>query len=102
MFNWVRASPMKDLTSDNTSDFAMGRREYGKTFATLPPKKWYGDRSASSVIDKNKIRELGNASLNASAKPMSFVNVVADNGANQARQRMRSGGYMVGGNRKHY
>ena len=102
MFNWVRASPMKDLTSDNTSDFAMGRREYGKTYATLPPKKWYGDRSASSVIGKNKIREVGNASLNASAKPMSFVNVIADNGANQARQRMRSGGYMVGGNRKTY
>ena len=95
MFNWVRASPMKDLTSDNTSDFAMGRREYGKTYATLPSKKWYGDRSASTVINKNKIREIGNASLNASSKPMSFVNVVADNVANQARQRMRSGGYVV-------
>ena len=95
MFNWVRASPMKDLTSDNTSDFAMGRREYGRTYATLQTKKWYGDRSASSVIDKNKIRELGNGSLNASGKSMSFVNTVADNVANQALRRARSSGYVV-------
>ena len=105
--------PQKDLTSDNTSSFAMGRHEYVRTLGvdttlindnardTLRKqvqKKWYGNtsvRDSSRVMDKKVRNEIGNGSLNASKAEMSFTETRDINTRMDALRRVRNIGSSV-------
>jgi len=99
------AMPMKDLTSDGTSRFSMGRIDFIRgyipsqpsfTAAYNPQKKWIGgNRDASQITTGRRMNGIGYGSVNASGKAISFtapreVNVVRD-----ALLRMRSAGSTV-------
>jgi hypothetical protein len=94
----VKAMPMKDITSDGGSSFAMSRIGYVRALPTntvLLEKKWYGNRDASQITTNRRISEIGLGSLNATASPMSYKTTVDTNTARQARNRARSGGATV-------
>jgi len=113
----VKAMPMKNLTSDSNSTFAMYRKTYVETYAapstplpkavpfydqrtrqtgvqttSLATKKWYGNRDASQVTANRRNNEVGVGSLNAAGKPMSFNSNVERNSVNDALRRVRGGG----------
>ena len=94
----VRAMPQKDSTTDNTSSFAISRRAYSTSlnFTTVTNdeklmKKWYGaiNKDASFVTTTNRVIEVGNGSLNAANKPMSFKSSFDTNTRRQALGRVR-------------
>jgi hypothetical protein len=109
----MHVMPQKDLTSDNASSFAMGRREYvrtlgvdttlinGKARDTLQKqvqKKWYGNsstRDSSRVMEKKVRNEIGNGSLNASKSAMSFTETRDVNTRMDALRRVRHIGSTV-------
>ena len=109
----MKVMPQKDLTSDNTSSFAMSRRQYvqtngidttlvkGSVYNTLQnqvQKKWYGNSSVrdSSKVMVNKVRnEIGNGSLNASKGLMSFTETKDVNTKMDALRRVRNIGSSV-------
>ena len=109
----MHVMPQKDLTSDNTSSFAMGRHEYVRTLGvdttlindnardTLRKqvqKKWYGNtsvRDSSRVMDKKVRNEIGNGSLNASKAEMSFTETRDINTRMDALRRVRNIGSSV-------
>jgi hypothetical protein len=109
----MHVMPQKDLTSDNTSSFAMGRHEYVRTLGvdtTLindkvrdtiqkqVQKKWYGNssvRDSSKVMDKRVRNEIGNGSLNASKSEMSFTETRDVNTRMDALRRVRNIGSSV-------
>ena len=109
----MHVMPQKDLTSDNTSSFAMGRHEYVRTLGvdttlingnvreTLRKqvqKKWYGNtsvRDSSRVMDKKVRNEIGNGSLNASKDSMSFTETRDVNTRMDALRRVRNIGSSV-------
>jgi hypothetical protein len=111
--NGMHVMPQKDITSDNTSSFSMGRRQYVRTLGvdttlvngnmhnTLQnqvQKKWYGNSSVrdSSKVLYNKVRnEIGNGSLNASKVDMSFTETKDVNTTRQALRRVRNIGSSV-------
>jgi len=102
----MHAMPQKDLTSDNTSTFAMGRREYVRTLETTSAstlktqvqKKWYGNSSVkdSTRVMHTKVKnEIGNGSLNASKNDMSFTETKDINTNREALRRVRNIGSCV-------
>jgi len=109
----MHVMPQKDLTSDNTSSFAMGRHEYVRTLGvdtTLindkvrdtiqkqVQKKWYGNssvRDSSRVINQRVKNEIGNGSLNASKSEMSFTETRDVNTRMDALRRVRNIGSSV-------
>jgi len=109
----MKVMPQKDLTSDNTSSFAMSRRQYvqtngidttlvkGSVYNTLQnqvQKKWYGNSSVrdSSKVMVNRVRnEIGNGSLNASKGLMSFTETKDVNTKMDALRRVRNIGSSV-------
>jgi len=109
----MKVMPQKDLTSDNASSFAMGRRQYvrtvgvdttfvnGSVYNTLQnqvQKKWYGNSSVrdSTKVMENKVRnEIGNGSLNASKGVMSFTETRDVNTRMDALRRVRNIGSSV-------
>lgn len=109
----MHVMPQKDLSSDNASSFAMGRREYVRTLGvdttlvngnmreTLQKqvqKKWYGNssvRDSSRVMDKKVRNEIGNGSLNASKGAMSFTETRDVNTRMDALRRVRNIGSSV-------
>ena len=98
----IKAMPFKDITSDGNSSFAMSRKDYTKTVQTKPiantvllHKKWFGNKDASQVTANRRINEVGNGSLNANNKNMSFKNVVDNNTQRQALTRVRNSGSAV-------
>lgn len=94
----VRAMPRKDITSDNTSSFAISRHSYASSFVwtkitkdEIKMKKWHGpvNKDASSVISTNRNNEIGLGSLNSMKLPMAFKNTSDTNTRRQALRRVR-------------
>jgi hypothetical protein len=115
--SFMKAMPLKNLTSDNDSTFAMYRKNYVETYtpATNPSpntvpfydqrtmrsgiqttsvatKKWYGNRDASQVVANRRNNSVGVGSLNANSKTMSFNSNIERNSVNNALRRVRGGG----------
>ena len=98
----LKAMPQKDITSDGTSSFAMGRKNYYETYAPVPTnavwkqKKFIGgNRDASSVVARRKTAEIGVGTMNTGTQPMSFTTVKDINVGNNALRRVRAGGAYV-------
>ena len=98
----VKAMPIKDLTSDGGSSFAMSRRGYARALQLTAPtnavsleKKWFGNKDASQITANRRLAEVGVGSLNANATVMSFTITSDSNSARQALNRARSGGATV-------
>ena len=96
-----KAMPQKDTTSDGTSSFSMGRNAYiewqneiTNNLAVQKQKKWYGNRDAYSVINKNRNKGIGAGSINANLQPLAFT-AKHDNSVNNALTRVRAGGPTV-------
>ena len=106
----LKAMPQKDSTSDGTSSFAMGRKNYYETLATPPTnevlkqKKFIGgNRDASSVVARRKAVEIGVGTMNAGTQPLSFTTVKDINVTNNALRRVRAGGaYVPPAKTQHY
>jgi hypothetical protein len=100
----TKAMPAKDLTSDGTADFALGRHTYSETVPSVAntldqtrTKKWYGNgsRDASQIAVNRRVSEIGVGSLNAAKNDMSFVSNVEKNTRIDALARVRGGGSVV-------
>ena len=98
----LKAMPQKDITSDGTSSFAMGRKNYYETYAPVATnsvwkqKKFIGgNRDASSVVARRRATEIGVGTMNANSKLMSFTTVRDINNGNNALRRVRAGGTYV-------
>jgi hypothetical protein len=98
----LKAMPQKDISSDGTSSFAMGRKNYYETYAQAPTnavwkqKKFIGgNRDASSVVDRRRNTEIGVGTMNANSQLMSFTTVRDINVRNNALRRVRAGGAYV-------
>jgi len=95
--------PQKDSTSDGTGSFALGRQTYTEianatnsmTQAQKTAKKWYGNRDASSVIDKRRNTSIGKGSVNSAGDAIGFTTNIDRNTARQAIIRTRAGGNVV-------
>ena len=100
-----RAMPMKDITSDGTSSFALNRMAFARRGAveqgSSPENKWVGgNRDASNVIAKKRIQYIANGSLNAQplysdVQKLSFTTKTDQNTQRDALHRTRSGGSRV-------
>ena len=107
----TKAMPLKDLTSENGSNFAMDRKRYIRTLddtVTVQQqvqKKWYGN---SSVRDSTKVMEMrvrnhvGNGTLNYSKTDIAFVQTNSFHYTNQARRKVRNLGYGAPPKKTHY
>ena len=89
------------IQESTVNNSVFGHREmsinhnYSNQASTIQ-KKWIGgNRDASDIISKRRINSVGNGSLNASGKPISFDTVVDHNTERQAYHRVRSGGSAV-------
>ena len=75
----IKAMPLKDSTSDNTSTFSRNRNNYMAGFFTTTvqesqQKKWMNEnRDASYIAYKKKVNSIGNGTLNANNEPMTFT-----------------------------
>jgi hypothetical protein len=89
------AMPMKDLTSDNTSSFAMGRRNFYETSQSQPREKKFigGNRDASSVAARRTAVAIGR--VNTSVNSFVSSDSVSRKDEFTAIRRVRSGGYVV-------
>jgi len=96
--NVPKGMPMKDLTSDNNSSFAMGRLSYSKTSEVITTdiqktqKKWFGSRDCSDVVQRRKLNAIGKNSLNINSNASSFTNTNNTNDARQALAKTRKSG----------
>lgn len=97
VLNARKAMPMKNVTSDGDSSFAMDRRVYMRTeesaYKTPLKKKWYGAssvRDSSVVIEKRVKNEVGVGSLNRLKEAMSFNTVQEGNVVREALVRVRN------------
>jgi len=101
----MKAMPQKDLSSDNSSSFAMGRHEYIRTLGVYTTssaqdtitqnvqKKWYGNsstRDSTGIMSKRVNQEIGNGTLNASKDTMSFTSIKDLNTPMDALRRVRN------------
>ena len=98
----MKAMPPKYSTGEGGAAFAISRHEYAETVRSTPEtvviqtsKKWFGNRDASDVIARRRVREIGVGSLNASKGNMAFMNKNDQNARIDALARVRGGGYMV-------
>jgi hypothetical protein len=95
------AMPLKDLTSDNTSSFAMGRRNFYETSQAVQAvqareKKFIGgNRDASSVAARRTAVAIGR--VNKSVNSFVSSDSVSRKDEFTAIRRVRSGGYVVKG-----
>jgi len=93
-----KGMPLKDLTSDNNSSFAMGRMLYSKSTETITTdaqkmqKKWFGNRDSSDVVQRRKLNAIGENSLNMNSNTLSFTNTDNTNDARQALAKTRKSG----------
>jgi len=93
-----KSMPMKNVTSDGDSSFAMDRRVYMRTmpmeeYKTPLKKKWYGAssvRDSSVVLEKRVKNEVGVGSLNRLGESMSFNTVQEGNVVREALVRVRN------------
>ena len=91
------AMPLKDLTSDNTSSFAMGRRNFYETTQAVQvqarEKKFIGgNRDASSVAARRTAVAIGR--VNTSVNSFVSSDSVSRKDEFTAIRRVRSGGYV--------
>ena len=99
------AMPLKDLTSDNTSLFAMGRRNFYETSqvsqaSQIRQKKFIGgNRDASSVAARRTAVAIGR--VNTSVNSFVSSDSVSRKDEFTAIRRVRSGGYVVKGIRRY-
>jgi len=106
----LKAMPQKDITSDGTSTFAMGRKNYYETYAQAPTNEVWkqkkfigGNRDASSVVARRRATEIGVGTMNANSQAMSFTTVKDINVGNNALRRVRAGGaYVPPAKTQHY
>ena len=107
-----KAMPLKNITSDGDSTFAMDRRIYMRTEDSgeskkpliLQKKKWYGAssvRDSSIVMEKRVQQEVGVGSLNHLGESMSFNTVKDENVVRQALVRVRNIGSCVPAKKTH-
>ena len=94
------AMPLKDLTSDNASSFAMGRRNFYETSQASQvqarEKKFIGgNRDASSVAARRTAVAIGR--VNKSVNSFVSSDSVSRKDEFTAIRRVRSGGYVVKG-----
>jgi hypothetical protein len=98
---YVNAMPQKDITSDGTSDFEMGRKVYVQEsnvngFAQQPQnnqKKWLGNRDASQITANRRNYSIGKGSINTSTQnTLSYTTYKDVNVVNDALRRCRAGG----------
>ena len=93
-----KSMPQKDITSNNESQFQLGRLSYIRSLNattkrnTKMEKKWYQNRDASSVISNRRNNSIGNGSLNASGGLYSMTTYEDKNYENAALRRVRAGG----------
>ena len=93
-----KGMPLKDLTSDNNSSFAMGRMLYSKSTETITTdaqktqKKWFSNRDGSDVVQRRKLNAIGKNSLNMNSNTLSFTNTDNTNDARQALAKTRKSG----------
>ena len=97
------AMPLKDLTSDNTSSFAMGRRNFYETTQAVQvqarEKKFIGgNRDASSVAARRTAVAIGR--VNNSVVSFVSSDSVSRKDEFAAISRVRSSGYVVKGIRR--
>jgi len=96
--NVPKGMPLKDLTSDNNSSFAMGRMMYSKiaenitTDSQKMQKKWLGSHDSSDVVQRRKLNAIGKNSLNLNSNTSSFTNTNNTNDARQALAKTRKSG----------
>lgn len=108
--NSIKGMPMKDITSDGNSNFAINRSKYFETLETIPTsisqtkqKKWYGgtkNKDASSITSKNKFNQIGIGSFNAKKELSSYTsqkNIQIDPIQKKcdALRKVRSAGYVT-------
>lgn len=101
----TKAMPLKDLTSNNDSSFAMDRKQYIRvlnnntvTVQQQVQKKWYGNssvRDSTKVMEMRVRNEVGNGTLNASKTNMAFVETKDVNTKRDALRRVRNLGSCV-------
>jgi len=92
------AMPLKDLTSDNASSFAMGRRNFYETTQAVQAreKKFIGgNRDASSVAARRTAVAIGR--VNKSVNSFVSSDSVSRKDEFTVIRRVRSGGYVVKG-----
>ena len=93
-----KGMPLKDLTSDNNSSFAMGRMLYSKSTETITTneqknqKKWFGNHDSSDVVQRRKLNAIGANSFNINSNTLSFTNTNNTNDARQALTKTRKSG----------
>ena len=94
-----KAMPLKDMTSNNESQFQLARHTYSRSLITTPlhenqklQKKWYGNKDASSVIARKKSNSVGVGSFNADGGIYSMTTYNDTYTQQVARSRARSGG----------
>jgi hypothetical protein len=94
-----KSMPLKDITSNNESQFQLTRHTYSKSLITTPltnneklQKKWYGSKDASSVIARKKSNSVGVGSFNASGETYSMTTYNDRYTQQSALARTRSGG----------
>lgn len=93
--NVANGMPLKDLTSDNSSSFSLGRMQYSKSLDTISnsenkiQKKWMGSRESSDVIQRKKRNAFG---VNTISAPLSFTDSDNNNTVHQALSRTRNSG----------
>jgi hypothetical protein len=98
-----KGSPFKDVNSDSSSSFAMGRMSYTNTYASSNnqnvkiQKKWFGNKDASQVTKNRKISNIALGSLNLDGKPTSDKNIKDNNVIYDALIRTRNMGYIFRG-----
>jgi len=91
--NVPKGMPLKDLTSDNSASFAMGRMLYSKSTETITnkaEKKWFGTRDSSDVVQRRKLNAVGKNSLNMNSGALSFISTNNTNDTRQALGKTRN------------
>jgi hypothetical protein len=118
----INAMPQKDITSDGTSTFEMGRKVYNQqqhfinatktqthsnwTSATntnsitrsandvvsTKKGKWFGNRDSSQVVANRRNTAIGKGSINTTKTPLSFTTDKVVNTTSDALRRVRAGG----------
>ena len=97
-----RAMPLKDSTSDGTSTFAMGRRDFRMSLVADTrvqsqnlQKKWIGgNRDASQIVDNRRINSQA-SSLNSNGQKIAFTSKNDPNTVRDALVRCRNAGSAV-------
>lgn len=99
----IRASPQKDINSSNSANFAHSREIFSRVYniyrvsnnTTNLKMKWFRNRDASTVTQRQKYRTIGTGSLNYNGIATSFSQHNNINTTRDALTRVRAGGAIV-------